>query len=370
MNYIVSDKNKDYIKVIEKIINERKKEIFDFFKKEKCKLNFNVYIYDTKEELVSGLKDRGFKNSPDYMVACFKDEDNSLNFFVPKDNPKDNEFSKEEYDDVIFHELIHAIEYALFGEKPEWFNEGIAKYLDGTYSKGMKYLFDNYINKTLIPSGEEIEKEFGMHNYDSYDYAYIMISYLIETMGHNNFLKLLEDENLFNKTKQNLLLKAICYYNELIYGTKYYNADLNNPHWLFHGSSKKLDVLLSQQSHDSNNNKINIDNALFVTSSLKIASAYAFKDSIKEYSKNLNWNFEVTNYENYPIMTMENVNIKDNLEGYIYVFCNNGKALNEPIDSLQFKIYDKVIPYDVMEVKYNDYKDNYQVINNKHNIIV
>ena len=32
MNYIVSDKNKDYIKVIEKVINERKNKIFDFFK--------------------------------------------------------------------------------------------------------------------------------------------------------------------------------------------------------------------------------------------------------------------------------------------------------------------------------------------------
>ena len=31
MNYIVSDKNKDYIKVIEKVINEGKNKIFAFF---------------------------------------------------------------------------------------------------------------------------------------------------------------------------------------------------------------------------------------------------------------------------------------------------------------------------------------------------
>ena len=35
------------------------------------------------------------------MCACFKDEDNSLNFFEPKDNPRDSEISKE-YKNVIF----------------------------------------------------------------------------------------------------------------------------------------------------------------------------------------------------------------------------------------------------------------------------
>ena len=79
------------------------------------------------------------------MCACHKDEDNSLNFFEPKDNSNENEWSKEEYDNVIFHELIHGIQFTLFRSNYEWFNEGIAKYLDGTYTSGMKYLFDNYI---------------------------------------------------------------------------------------------------------------------------------------------------------------------------------------------------------------------------------
>lgn len=33
MNYIVSDKNKNYIKIIEKVINERKKKYLLFLKK-------------------------------------------------------------------------------------------------------------------------------------------------------------------------------------------------------------------------------------------------------------------------------------------------------------------------------------------------
>ena len=56
---------------------------------------------------------------------------------------------------TIFHELIHGIQFTLFGSTPEWLNEGIAKYLDGTYSKGIKWLLDNYINNNPIPKNKD-----------------------------------------------------------------------------------------------------------------------------------------------------------------------------------------------------------------------
>lgn len=59
----------------------------------------------------------------------------TLNFFEPKDNP-----SEEEYKQCIFHEEIHGIQSIIYGEQPEWLTEGVAKYLDGTYSKGIKWL--------------------------------------------------------------------------------------------------------------------------------------------------------------------------------------------------------------------------------------
>ena len=150
MKYIMQNSDSNYRQVIDTIINNRKKEIFDFFNCREIELPFHIYIYDSIEELVNGLRERGFKKEPDYICACHKDEDNSLNFFEPKDNPNENEWSKEEYKNVIFHELIHGIQFTLFGSTPEWLNEGIAKYLDGTYSKGIKWLLDNYINQTLI----------------------------------------------------------------------------------------------------------------------------------------------------------------------------------------------------------------------------
>ena len=214
MKYIIQNSNSNYSQVIDSIIESRKNEIFDFFNVKEFELPFNIYIYDSIEELVNGLCKRGFKKDPDYMCACHKDEDNSLNFFEPKDNPGENEWSKEEYESVVFHELIHGIQFTLFGTTPEWLNEGIAKYLDGTYSKGINWLLDNYINNNPVPNQKEIENEFGMHEYDSYDYAYLMVSYLIDTLGKDGFVNILSNKEQFEIEKEDLLNRSIDYYNK------------------------------------------------------------------------------------------------------------------------------------------------------------
>lgn len=211
--YICTNRSSDYKDHIEQVIQQSKKTILDFFEtKDDGKFNYTIYVYDTIEELIAGLKERGFKDFPDYMCACFKDEDKSLNFYEPVEEFSENEWSKEEYDQVIFHELVHAIEYSIYGEQPEWLSEGIAKYLDGTYSQGIKWLLENYINKIPIPEMKELEDEFGFHEYDSYDYAYIMVSYLIETMGKKRFLKFLHNAHEVTTLSKGLVTKSIEYY--------------------------------------------------------------------------------------------------------------------------------------------------------------
>ena len=215
INYIVENEKSNYKDEINNIILSNKEDVFDFFNSPDLELSFNVYVYKDIDSLVKGLKERGFNNIPSYMCACQKDEDNSLNFFEPKDNPNRNEWSKEEYKNVIFHELIHGIQFQLFGKTPEWLNEGIAKYLDGTYENGVKYLLDNYVNNKEVPNQYEIENEFGCHDYDSYIYAYVMVSYIIDTKGKDYLIELLKDENKLEVEKNNLLDCAINYYNEI-----------------------------------------------------------------------------------------------------------------------------------------------------------
>lgn len=43
--------------------------------------------------------------------------------------------------------------------------------------------------------------------------------------------------------------------------------DIENPKYLFHGSPKLLEMIEQRQSHDSNNNKLNEDFAVFLTPS-------------------------------------------------------------------------------------------------------
>lgn len=144
---------------------------------------------------------------------------------------------------------------------------------------------------------------------------------------------------------------------------KYMNQDLKKPNYFFHGSPILIEKVDKRLSHDSNNNLKNIDDAVFVTPSIKIASAYAFKDKIKENSKGLDWDFEISSDEQTPIMAMENVIIDENMIGYIYVFKDDGSFINRPLGSLQYKSFKNLVPIDVIKIYYQDFKKYYEIRN-------
>ena len=142
---------------------------------------------------------------------------------------------------------------------------------------------------------------------------------------------------------------------------EYLNNSLDNPKYLFHGSPWELDIIEKRMSHDSNNNKDNIDNAVFLTSSFIIASAYAFKDKIKELSKDLDWDFEIgyDDANNKINISFKNVVIDDNIEGYIYVFSFNKKY--EQSSRIQYKCHENIKPIDVIKIRFKDYKEYYDI---------
>lgn len=213
ITYHCFNRTKEYQGEVKRILEETRPNILNFFEVDPTtELSFQVYLYDTIEELRQGLLDRGFPKDPEHMCACQKDKDVSLNFFEPKDCPGENEWSKKEYEKVIFHEQIHVISYCLYGKQPEWLTEGVAKILDGTYSSGIAWLLENYINPCPVPPMKELEEEFGWHEYDSYDYAYLMVSYLIETLGKTKFLEVSAEPELLSSYSDALVTKAVTYY--------------------------------------------------------------------------------------------------------------------------------------------------------------
>lgn len=130
--------------------------------------------------------------------------------------------------------------------------------------------------------------------------------------------------------------------------------------YLFHGSPNLLSLVEPAQSSCDTNSKSNIDNAIFLTPLVEVASAYAFKDTIAQASEGLEWEFNVNQSGKLPIMIMRNIIITDNINGYIYVFKKTDEFVNDPVGSLQYKSYNPLIPVDVIKVNYEDFKRYYQ----------
>lgn len=146
---------------------------------------------------------------------------------------------------------------------------------------------------------------------------------------------------------------------------KYLNHDMDNPDYLFHGSPLKLFELEPNISHDSNQNMDNISNAIFLFPSLLKATPYAFKDIIKSNSEGLEWDFEIPNTNDYPLMIMKNVNIEDHIKGYIYVFQKDSSMIKDE-DTYQYKCYHNLKPIDIIEVEYKDFKQYFKVVNSEN----
>ena len=191
--------------------------------------------------------------------------------------------------------------------------------------------------------------------YDSfYDYQY----------DGKSVMSVLKDIYLEDNSIEEKIVYGYQYVSEAIHSIKineYLSQNVLQPKYLFHGSPLILDSLDVHTSHDSNHNLDNIDTATFLTSSFLIASCYAFKDKIKEESEknNLDCDFQISSTETEPIMTMDNVCIPDNLEGYIYVVPYNTSLKKDLGDSLQYKSFQSLQPIDVVLVHYSDFKEHY-----------
>ena len=127
---------------------------------------------------------------------------------------------------------------------------------------------------------------------------------------------------------------------------------------------KKLSILDPKLTNDSNHNKNNIATAIFLFPSFLKSTPYAFKDTIKKLSSELDWNFEISNNNTYPLMIMENVNVFDDIIGYIYVFKKDNSMIKDN-NTYQYKCYHQLVPIDIIKVKYQEYKKYYKVINKK-----
>lgn len=225
-NIIAIDVSKEYILHVDKVLERSKLEIIEWFHHPYQEFKVKAFIYKDIPSLVEGLHRRGFGPYPEYMNACMIDEDiqngieRSINLYEPSIKGSETEYSRKEYNNVIFHELIHYITDMYYGKLPEWLTEGIAKYLDGTYKEDLTNLMST-IKTYEIPDISTMQGDsFVLSSnektiYNGYDLSYIMIRYIIEVYGKDYLFTLMQNKEQIDKIAQSTLIEAIEYFKTL-----------------------------------------------------------------------------------------------------------------------------------------------------------
>ena len=143
------------------------------------------------------------------------------------------------------------------------------------------------------------------------------------------------------------------------------NQDIFNPKYLFHGTAHEIEKIECNRSTD-NMNKDNEEKAIFLTSSIFTAAAYAFSRKLKEI--NDYYSFSMNNDGKLPAMTLEVENLPEDLFGYIYIFEKDSDMIKGNYHyTTQYKCYHDLIPQKVVKVNYKDFEDYFER-RNYHNL--
>ena len=220
LNYITND--------MEKILNNKLdeyKEIFGIDNFRKVTINYFDDLEEFRKyiiELRNGNKD----SIPDYCKATFDQgminayiepdlEEGSPKFFQRKDNAP--------------HELFHIMYKELVWQKNNlkritWFDEGMAQYFSKSKIEGLSDDFTSWFNRVrhdtkVIPNMNELEHGdmFENDNYSGYDLSLLAIKYLNDTLGSDEFKKLIYDNDRVIRLGNSIIEEAFSFYEDIEY---------------------------------------------------------------------------------------------------------------------------------------------------------
>jgi len=127
---------------------------------------------------------------------------------------------------------------------------------------------------------------------------------------------------------------------------EYLNQNIDQPKYLFHGSPYLLDKLLPKQSHDDNENKSNEDLAIFLFPMFRKVTPYALRKAF---------------YQSIDGVAKENRIINSDEKGYVYVFLRDETMIKDN-DSYQYRCYHELVPVDIVEIRFKDFVDDFEII--------
>lgn len=146
---------------------------------------------------------------------------------------------------------------------------------------------------------------------------------------------------------------------------EYLNQNIDKPKYLFHGSPYLLDKLLPKQSHDDDENKSNEDLAIFLFPMFRKVTPYALRNAFYQrvdgVAKEDSYFSTTLRGKTYPFATIRNRIINPDEKGYVYVFLRDETMIKDN-DSYQYRCYHELVPVDIVEVRFKDFADDFEII--------
>lgn len=194
----------DFYKYLFNITDFRKVEIYLFDNND----DFREYVYSLRGERES---------LPEYAKAVF---DNGMIIRFASNNPL---YGTPLYYQTVHspsHELFHIIYFELVLNRDEakriiWFDEGMAQYFSNQNSHNdFDKWFDRVVESTkIIPDINSLKYAlFQTKEYSGYDLSYLSVKYLIDTLGIDEFKKLMGDVDRILEYGKTVVSNAIDYY--------------------------------------------------------------------------------------------------------------------------------------------------------------
>lgn len=198
---------------ISKVLERNIPKLLDFFEEksiDKC----DAYLFESLHELKKYLDDNNIyplEEQPEFVSSASTND--TIYYISKKDSIFDN-MTDDEYERSIYHEAIKQVSNRLYGPLPIWLLEGVATYLDGTYTDIVRDIFDKYGEQFVIPQLTDLDEDFTSEEYDGFDLSYLLVSYLIETRGVKKFLNIVKDKDVQKRVSTKDLIDACEYYKK------------------------------------------------------------------------------------------------------------------------------------------------------------
>lgn len=208
VEYVKQDQ--DLVYIITNKLAEKSKAIMDFFELKEIK-DFKIKIWDNLEEYKSYLMPYLKANDEQYYDWIIQHtNDGNINILptrIAKMMSTHKNITNEKIASISCHEFVHICQSCVVEKNVEgcfWFWEGLATNL------GNPEDFCKAIQKLdKIKDVDLLEKTT---NNGDYNYAYLIVHYMLKNFSHKQILGYVEDEYLLEKDAEKILNDAKDFY--------------------------------------------------------------------------------------------------------------------------------------------------------------